>query len=182
MNSKSSRWEKLFLFCLGLFLASSFAMKWMEPDLVYRGEPISIFGLELFYPAERIEEIFRGIDGRVRTILEYHLSIDFLFMAGCFPGIASLCMIAAHRLESRAWKRFLFILAFLQLFAWLFDVIENYNLLSWLNNPQIESDEFRFYHVVVYSKWTIALLGTLVALIAIGVNWIRKKRVSSKSV
>ena len=167
------KWRNLFLFCLGLFLAGAFAMKWMETDLAYQNTKISIFGLELFYPATKIEEIFSGVDARVKTILSYHLSFDFIFMAGCYPGIACLCMMAAEKLKSRNWKRILFVLAFLQLFAWTFDIIENYYLLKWLGQPVI-GDEFGFYHSVVYSKWIIALAGVLLALIIHAVMFLKK--------
>jgi len=169
------KWKKLFLFCFGLFIASSFAMKWMEPDLIFNHEPISIFGLELFYPAKQIEEIFTGIDARVKTILGYHLSIDFVFMAGCYPGIACLCMMAAEKVSNRNFKRILFCLAFLQLFAWAFDIIENYNLLKWLKNPVI-GNEFGFYHTIVYSKWIIALIGVLMTLLAILITIFKKRK------
>ena len=87
MKNDFSRWQRLFLFCLGLLIAGAFAMKWMESDLLYNNEKISIFGLELFYPKEKIIEIFTGINDKVRTILGYHLSFDFIFMAGVYPGI-----------------------------------------------------------------------------------------------
>jgi hypothetical protein len=76
-------------------------------------------------------------------------------MAGCYPGITCLCMMGSAKVNIN-WKRILFILAFLQIFGWTFDVIENYYLLKWLKNP-VMGDEFGFYHVVVYSKWAIAL-------------------------
>lgn len=175
MNSKSTPWSRLFLFCLGLLIASSFAMKWMEPDLVFNNEMISIFGLELFYPKEKIIKIFTGIDARVKTILGYHLYFDFVFMAGCFPGIACLCMMAAEKTSRRALKIILFSLAFAQLAAWAFDIIENYHLLKWLKNPVI-GDEFGFYHAVVYSKWGIALAGSLAALLVLLVSVFNKPR------
>ena len=138
-------------------------MKWMENDLVYNGEKISTFGLELFYPKEKIIEIFSGIDNKVKTILGYHLSFDFIFMAGCFPGIASLCMMASAKVTGKNLKGILFTLALLQIFGWTFDVVENYYLLKWLRTPMI-GDEFSFYHAVVYSKWIVALTGALFAI------------------
>ena len=180
MKSNSSLWSRLFLFCLGLFIAASFAMKWMESDLLYKNEKISIFGLELFYPKEKIIEIFTGMDDKVKTILSYHLSFDFIFMAGCFPGIACLCMMAAEKMSRITIKRLLFILAFLQIIAWLFDIIENYHLLKWLRSPVI-GDEFGFYHVVVYSKWIIAVTSALVA-ISILVGSMFKKKITKSSI
>src|SRR6187402_533238 len=163
MKNDFSRWQRLFLFCLGLFIAGAFAMKWMETDLLYNNEKISIFGLELFYPKEKIVEIFSGINDKVRTILGYHLSFDFIFMAGCYPGIACLCMMARMEIGRKSIKSILFIFAFLQIFGWTFDVIENFYLLKWLKNPVV-GDEFGFYHVVVYSKWTIALLAAVFSI------------------
>jgi len=174
MKNDLYRWQRLFLFCLGLFIAGAFAMKWMENDLFFNNEKISIFGLELFYPKEKIVEIFSGISDKVKTILSYHLSFDFIFMAGCYPGIACLCMIASAKVAGKNLKRILFILAFMQIFGWTFDVIENYYLLKWLKNPVI-GDEFNFYHIVVYSKWIIALTGALLAIvILVGSVFIRK--------
>src|SRR6188474_3934336 len=101
MKNDSSRWHRLFLFCLGLFIAGAFAMKWMENDLLFNNEKISIFGLELFYTKEKIIEIFSGISDKVKTILGYHLSFDFIFMAGVYPGIACLCMLAAAKISGK---------------------------------------------------------------------------------
>jgi len=178
MKNDSSRWHRLFLFCFGLFIAGAFAMKWMESDLLYNNEKISIFGLELFYPKEKIIEIFSGINDKVRTILGYHLSFDFIFMAGVYPGIACLCMLAADRVNGKTQKRILFILAFLQIFGWTFDVIENYFLLKWLKTPVI-GDEFGFYHLVVYSKWIIALTGALFAIVILVGSMFKRKNLKS---
>jgi hypothetical protein len=150
-------------------------MKWMENDLLFNNEKISILGLELFYPKEKIVEIFSGISDKVKTILGYHLSFDFIFMAGCYPGIACLCMMAREKVKSKNLKMILFLLASLQLCAWAFDITENYYLLKWLKNPVI-GDEFGFYHVVVYSKWAIALTAALIALSVLGLSLFKKKK------
>jgi hypothetical protein len=178
MINNFNRWSRLFLFAFGLFVAGAFAMKWMESDLLYNNEKISIFGLELFYPKEKIIEIFSGINDKVRTILNYHLRFDFIFMAGCYPGIAALCMMAAERIRLKNIGRVLFIFAFLQLFAWAFDMIENYYLLKWLSKPVI-GNEFGFYHMVVYSKWGIALSGALIALSTLVATLFKRKNPKS---
>jgi len=178
MKNDLYRWQRLFLFCLGLFIAGAFAMKWMENDLLFNNEKISIFGLELFYPKEKIVGIFSGINDKVKTILSYHLSFDFIFMAGCYPGIASLCMIASVKAAGKNLKRILFIFAFMQIFGWTFDVVENYYLLKWLKNPVI-GDEFGFYHVVVYSKWIIALTGALLAIVILVSSVFKRKNLKS---
>ena len=153
-------------------------MKWMESDLIYNNEKISIFGLELFYPKEKIVEIFSGINDKVKTILGYHLSFDFIFMAGCYPGIASLCMMASLKVGGKNLKRVLLILSFLQIFGWTFDIIENYYLLKWLRSPVI-GGEFGFYHLVVYCKWIIALTGALFALTVLVGSMFKKKNLKS---
>ena len=178
MKNDFFRWQRLFLFCFGLFIAGAFAMKWMESDLLYNNEKISIFGLELFYPKEKIVEIFLGITDKVRTILGYHLSLDFIFMAGCYPGIACLCMMARIKSSLKNIKSILFTLAFLQIFGWTFDVIENYFLLKWLKDPVI-GDEFGLYHIVVYSKWLIALTGALLAIIILVGSVLKRKHLKS---
>ena len=174
MNMNINRWSKLFLFCLGLFIAGAFTMKWMEPDLIYNNEQISIFGLELFYPKEKIVEIFSGINEKVKTILGYHLSFDFIFMAGVYPGIACLCMMAMANTKQPGLAKLLFVLACFQLFAWTFDIIENFYLLKWLKEPVI-NNEFGFYHVVVYAKWIIALSAALIALSILLINMLKRK-------
>jgi len=179
MKNDLPRWQTLSLFCLGLFIAAAFAMKWMENDLLFNNEKISIFGLELFYPKEKIVDIFFGINDKVKTILGYHLSFDFIFMAGCYPGIACLCMMSREKVKSKNLKMILFLLASLQLGAWAFDITENYYLLKWLKNPVIV-DEFGFYHVVVYSKWAIALSGALIALSVLASSLFKKKNLQSK--
>ena len=148
-------------------------MKWIESDLLFNNEKISIFGLELFYPSKHIEEIFSGITPHVKTILGYHLYFDFIFMAGCYPGIACLCMIAAEKVKNRNFKRILFVFAFQQLIAWAFDIAENFYLLKWLDTPVI-GKEFVFYHVVVYSKWAIALGGAILSIGVLSVFRIKK--------
>jgi hypothetical protein len=178
MKNDFPRWQRLFLFCLGLFLAGAFAMKWMENDLIYNNGKISIFGLELFYPKEKIVEIFSGITDKVKTILGYHLSFDFIFMAGVYPGIACLCMMAREKVKSKTLKIILFLFASLQIVAWAFDITENYYLLKWLKIPMI-GDEFGFYHVVVYSKWIIALTGALFAIVILVGSMFKRKNLKS---
>src|SRR6188768_372276 len=178
MKNDLHRWQRLFLFCLGLFIAGAFAMKWMENDLLFNNEKISIFGLELFYPKEKIVEIFSSINDKVKTILGYHLSFDFIFMTGCYPCIACLCMMASAKMNSKNLKRILFILAFLQIFGWTFDVIENYYLLKWLKSAVI-GDEFTIYHTVVYGKWIIALTGALLAIVILVGSMFKRKNLKS---
>lgn len=160
MELLAKRWKKLFLFGLGLSVAAAFCMKWIEPDLRLKEESFSILGLEWFYSREKLAAIMAGLDYHVKAILSYHLSFDFVFMAGVYPAIAALCMIAAEKLKRAVWKKALFIAALFQLVAWICDIGENYFLLKWLNKPVL-ADEFAQYHLMVATKWILALGGII---------------------
>jgi hypothetical protein len=160
MNVNNNHWRKLFLFGLGLAAGSAFCMKWMESDLWVNDEKFTIVGLELFYTKEKVMMILRSIDPRVKTILGYHLHFDFAFMAGVYPGIAALCMMARQKLMTVSLKKILFALAILQSAAWVGDIGENLYMLKWKDHPDI-GREFSFYHFIVAAKWIIALTGVL---------------------
>jgi hypothetical protein len=163
MSISSNRWKKLFLFGLGLSMGTAFCMKWMETDLWLHGERFTIIGLELFYSKEKLMAIMAGLDGHVKTILSYHLHFDFAFMAGVYPGIAALCMMAGEKLAARPIKNFFFLLAVFQFLAWAGDITENLYLLKWLRHPVI-GNEFGLYHFIVATKWIIALSAVLFSI------------------
>lgn len=171
MISYHKKWKSLFLFCLGLAAGTSFCMKWMEPDLFSGGEQFSIMGLELFYSKEKIITLMAALDEHTRTILLYHLHFDYAFMAGIFPGIAALCMMAAARAGSRT-RRLLVSLAAFQTVAWGLDLFENYWLIRWTKG-QVPGDEFVYYHSLVIIKWVIALTGVISAILVL---LIKRKR------
>ena len=54
MRSTDNRWNKLFLFCLGITIASTFIMQWIANDFWLEDEKFSILGLELFYSKKEI--------------------------------------------------------------------------------------------------------------------------------
>ena len=163
MAINQKQWTNLFRFCLGVFLGTAFCMKWMESDFVSQGQPFTIIGLEISYPAEKITAIMSGLDPRVHTILGYHLYFDFAFMVGVYPGIAALCMMAGSRLNKGGLRNGLLILAGLQLLGWACDIYENKCLLKWLNGRV--AGDLSLYHWVVRIKWAIALSGALVSIL-----------------
>ena len=163
MNQGYNFWQKLFLFCLGLFIAAAFCMKWMENDFLQNGSVFTIIGLEITYPKEKVVSILSGLDYHVKTILCYHLSFDFVFMAGVYPGIAALCMMAREKSYNKRIKKILLLLALLQPVAWGCDIYENICLLNWIKAPLIGS-EFGTYHTIVATKWIIALVAVLSAI------------------
>lgn len=171
-----NRWLRLFLFCTGVAIAATFIMEWLATDFWLGDEKFSILGLELFYRKDKLITILSQIKEPARMALYYQLVFDFVFMAGIYPAIASLCMMAREKIGRKGLQNLLFGLAMLQPLAWVFDIIENGYLLNWLDKPRI-GDEFMMYHNIVAAKWVIALAGALVAIIA----WIFKKQLNKKS-
>ena len=146
-------------------------MKWMESDLRVNNEKFTIIGLEIIYSKQKVMHILASLDDPVRTILRYHLVVDFAFMAGTYPGIASLCMMAGNRTSSYLIKKVLYVFAAFQLVAWMADIVENLYLLNWIEEPII-GNEFTWYHLLVIIKWILALSGVATALFFM----IRKKQ------
>jgi len=163
MGPIDKRWKQLFLFCLGLAIGTSFCMKWIENDFWVKGEKFNIMGLELFYSKEKVTTILSNLSDQARTALNNHLHFDFAFMAGIFPGAASLCMMARNKVMSASRKKFFFVLAAFQLVGWAGDITENLYLLKWVKHSVI-GNEFGLYHFIVTAKWTIGLLAVVFAV------------------
>jgi len=170
MNNNYKGWQRLLLFSLGLFIGTAFCMKWMESEFLLNGKKFSIIGLEIYYSKAKIIEIITGIDIHVKSILKYQLVFDFAFMAGVYPGIASLCMIAYNKTTKKALKRILLIFGLLQIVAWLCDIVENIYLLNWISDPTMITDT-GLYHIFVFLKWILALSAVILSIpIAMGRN------------
>ena len=110
--------------------------------------------------------IISGLDNHTRTILRYHLYFDFAFMAGVYPGIVALCMMARKKPALLLLKKLLTIVACLQLLAWACDIIENCYLLSWIQKPIIGND-LGLFHFIVGAKWVIVLCGIFLSLLSL---------------
>jgi hypothetical protein len=179
MILRYKHWKNGFLFFGGLFLGTAFCMKWLETGFYYKDSLFTIIGLEISYDAGRVMEILHNLQEPVKTLLRAHLYFDFVFMAGAYGGIASLCMMARFKTR-RTWLRNLFLaLACLQLVAWGCDIRENQFLLSWLSAKTDISSAFFAYHLVVIIKWSLAISGALLSIPI--VLWKRESR-SEKSV
>jgi hypothetical protein len=163
MIAENKQWKSLFWLCFGLAAGTAFCMKWMEGDLWQNGEKFSIIGLEISYPKEKLGIILSGLDEHVKTILRYHLTFDFAFMTGVYPGIAALCMMGREKSGRTGIRKLLFGVAFLQTIAWGCDIAENIFLLKWINDPRVGN--VGVYHIVVYTKWLIALTGVLLGIL-----------------
>ena len=175
MHPNSNRWRSLFLFCLGIVIATSFIMEWLANDFWIGDEKFSILGLELFYSKREILTILTQIKQPARIALNYQLIFDFAFMAGIYPGIASLCMMVREKINWKGIQNVLFALAMLQPIAWVFDIVENGYLLNWMEKPEI-GEEFSIYHNIVAAKWLIALIGVLISII----TWLFKNVINQK--
>jgi hypothetical protein len=169
------RWQKLFLWCLGIFIAAAFCMKWMENRFISNAGAFTVIGLEITYSAERISQVLNGINDHVRTLLRFHLSFDFVFMAGVYPGIAALCMMAREKTNRNRMKSALIIFAALQLAAWVCDISENIFLLKWIETPD-SIRMFQLFHAIVIFKWSVALIGVLLAIFILAAN--RRKKLT----
>ena len=163
MSTNYKGWQRLFLFCFGLFAGTAFCMKWMEGDFIQNGQLFTIIGLEISYSKEKVLAILSGLDDPIRVILRYQLCFDFAFMLGVYPGIAALCMMAREKSGSNIARKILLSLALLQVVAFGCDITENSYLLKWIKNPVI-GNEFGLYHFIVAAKWMIALLAALIAI------------------
>jgi hypothetical protein len=162
MNTNYKRWRSLFLFCLGLFVGTAFCMKWMEGDFLLNGKKFTIFGLELYYTRREMVNIFTGIDDHVRAVLRYHCYFDFAFMAGVYPGIAAMCMMARQKMASRLLQQCLKGFAVLQAIALIADIVENYFLLKWIAEQEV--DKLFFFRAFSLLKWFLALSAFFLAL------------------
>ena len=156
-------WKNLFLFCLGLFTGTAICMKWLEKEFVANGSVFTIIGLEITYSKEQVAAVFLGLQEPARSLLRFQLLFDFTFMAGVYPGIAALCMMAFHKNRKLLLRQLLLVLAALQAVALACDMIENVYLLKWLRRPETISN-FGLYHVVVWAKWILALTAALIAI------------------
>jgi hypothetical protein len=170
MHYSNKSYRNLFLFCLGIFIGTAFCMKWLEKGFLLNGQPFTIIGLEIIYPKERLASVLAGLNEHVKSVLRYHLQFDFAFMFGAYPGIAALCMMARTRIRSVTAKKLFFLLAVLQLAAWVCDIYENRCLLQWIRRPE-QITGFGIYHAVVITKWALALFGVLAAAPVTLVRW-----------
>jgi len=157
-------WRNWFLFCLGLFIGTAFCMKWLETRFYYQGELFTIIGLEISYPAARVMDILYHLDPAIQPLLKAHLYFDYVFMAGAYGGIASLCMMARYKAKKALLRNILLVLACLQLVAWGCDIRENGFLLHWLSEKPDISSSFTIYHIYVIIKWSLALTGALLSI------------------
>jgi hypothetical protein len=110
------------------------------------------------------------------------LRLDYFFMSTLFPAILMGCLLVRRRLQESFFKyrniptyqvlnSLLLGLAFLQLFAWLFDISENIRLIIWIK--QGYAGDMLLFETLVKLKFLFAILGVLLSLGIFG--WLRVK-------
>lgn len=134
--------------------------------------PFSILDLQFPSSEKELCHIMQGLSPVAGKALRAHLWIDFLFMAGFYPTIAILCIIVGYKTD--VGQYFFWLMAALQLFAWLFDILENGYCLRKLRKPVVNttSNAFKTYSFVVYAKFIICLTGIAAAVPALFYSWV----------
>ncbi|SMD42235.1 hypothetical protein SAMN00777080_0775 [Aquiflexum balticum DSM 16537] len=111
------------------------------------------------------------------------LRLDYFFMSTLFPAILMGCLLVRRRLQEKAvnsnntskygvLSSLLLGMAFMQLFAWLFDISENIRLTIWIK--QGYAGDMSLFETLVKLKFLFAILGVLLSL---GLFvWLRVKR------
>lgn len=132
--------------------------------------PFTILDLQFPSSEQELSNIMKGLSPVVKKALRAHLWVDFLFMAGFYPSIAILCIIVGYKTD--VGQYFFWLVAALQLFAWLFDILENGYCLRKLRKPEAGSpNAFQTYSFFVYTKFILCLAGAI-AIPALFYSWI----------
>lgn len=166
----------LFLF-VGLILRIQ-SRQFCTLDVVVR--KFSIMDLE-FPPSPReISNIINGIyqlptrrSEKTLRFLKAHLYTDFLFMPVAYGSIFIACLKVSAKMLSVGHTVFV-VLAWLQVLAWVLDMIENIYLLKKIKPTVLPSKQsvHKAYQLLQVGKWGIALTGAICSLSALLYFWL----------
>jgi hypothetical protein len=177
--------KPLFALLLIIFLAATAWMSRIARDFKLKDNSnFSIMDLELPASAGAVQEKMADFLPGTRQAVLKQLNADYVFMAGCYPGILVLCLIALRRIATinslqkdlqqkitgGGWKKLLAVLAILQLFAWGLDVWENAQIEQWLNTNMVNNN-IAFFKARVYAKFAFALAGFFTAAGLLLLSW-----------
>ena len=169
--------KTLFALLLLITVAATGLMSRIARDFKLQdGGKFSIMHLELPQSKEGINLLMAAFAPGTQKAVLNQLNADYIFMAGCYPGIVVLCLIAIRRITNlnalqkdldkkqtgKEWKKLLLALAILQLFAWGLDVWENAQLESWLQAGAAD-DNIGFFKARTYLKFGIGFAGFFTA-------------------
>lgn len=174
------------LFCIAFgamlfltFIMSLQSVHFYTNDVILR--KFSIMELELPSTPTELVNCIKGLyklpdtqSKKAVKALRGQLYIDFLFMPFAYGSIVLLCMQVSHKMNLTFGINVFMIFAFLQLVAWLCDIIENIYLLRKIRPDVVESTTVvhKAYLCMECIKWGIALISTICAVAAIFYCWL----------
>lgn len=166
-----------FMISFTLMLFTALWMSILGKKFYYRDAagvevPFNILDLQFPSSEQEMSQIMGGLSPVAKKAVRGHLWIDFLFMAGFYPSIAILCIIVGDKTDIGQY--FFWLMAALQLFAWLFDILENGYCLRKLRKPVVGATKsaFQSYSFFVYAKFILCLAGVAVSVPALFYCWI----------
>ena len=174
------------IFCIifGVILLLAFMMhlqsnQFYTLDVVKR--KFSRIELELPSTPAQIVIIIKGLyqlpaQDAATTIraLKAHLKIDFIVMPLVYGAIGLLCWRVANKAAIPLVVNFFMAITYLQVLAWLCDVIENIYLLNKIK-PSVTASSaavHKAYVIMEWVKWGIVLIGTTSAIATICYFWL----------
>jgi hypothetical protein len=176
-----------FVVLVGIALLTSIAMSVLAKKFrTHYGVTRKFSITDLEFPSSRRDyhKIINGIyrlpdSAKILSALRGNLLVDFLFMPAIYGLIFILCMSVSTKMESR-WGEFGFqLFAWLQLLAWLLDMIENIYMLSHLKEVKMDQTfkdaPMRAFKYMVHTKWIIALLGGICSSMVLLCFWLEGK-------
>lgn len=179
----TSNWS-LFCILFGGMLLLTFIMRlqsvhFYTRDVVVR--KFSIMELELPSTPKELANLVKGLyrlpeEQSMQAVraLKSQLYTDFLFMPFAYGTVLLFCLHAARKMNTSIGTGLFIILAFLQLLAWLLDIIENIYLLGKIKPAAEESVPavHKAYLIMECCKWGIALGSTICAVAAFFYFWL----------
>ena len=179
MNIITQNWWLLFIGCFTGMLLITVWMAAIARRFYTNKDGLrsfSIFDLEFAATEAMLDKIFAFSTDDTRKQLRKHLLVDFLFMPFVYLVIALLCYKTALKMEFYGYYFFLG-LAALQVFALLFDVLENFYLLGKIGLQKGEiakedSPAFNRYQFFVKAKFAIALTGAICSVFGLFYFWL----------
>lgn len=156
------------LFLLTTLWMSALARRFRTMDTDVGEVPFSILDLQFPSSENELCMLMSRATPDGRKALRMHLLVDFLFMMGLYPMVAILCLALGEK--TGAGQYFFWLVAALQFCAFLFDILENFYLLSRLANPKARGG-FKTYKFYVFAKFILAFMGVAVTLPVIFYFW-----------
>ncbi|MEP7145200.1 MAG: hypothetical protein ABI707_20105 [Ferruginibacter sp.] len=174
----------LFTIIFGLFLTLTFIMmrqsrNFYTKDVVVR--KFTMMELEVPATARELVNLIKGLyllppaqSKKSINALRAQLKLDFLFMPLAYGSIFLLNWKVAFKMQLQIGHYVFLAFAFLQLVAWICDIIENIYLLGKIEpEPKMTSDKnHKNYLRMEAVKWGISLTATVCAVSAVFYFWL----------